>query len=857
MFDKYPYTDYHDLNTDWIVGKIKDIDDSVLAAKASEDAAAQSASDAHDSELAAAGSASDAHDSELAAAGSASDAHDSELAAAGSVTDAQNVVSGTLNQINLLQARVDNIIPDGTQTAGNTELLDIRVGADGTIYDSAGNAVRKQIDYVINCIDGLNGDDAIVEYTKDTSIKRSTPTTQDSETGWESVYIECQAGDVFYVKGKGGSTTRLWFFSDENLNTLSSAASGVLANDFVKIVAPIHTKYLSVNSDYTVLKGVLINNKIITALDSINTKLNESDPMISLFNAADALTGYELQNDGTVSANADWFVSDFINVEHIGKIYIKDKTSGSINFFYDASQNVVKTVQPVVTGSINVPPDAVYFRFNGELKDIDTTVCYTYDVLKQSEKYATYDKPIYKIGYLSFPGGIFSSNSTTTVTQYNYIKAKKGSIISVNANYKFRLALYSAADDNTYIQSVPNDITYRTNPYTFTSDCFFRISIQKSDSSDVLGTSISENINYKLIQDFYSTVERLDDLIVDHADVVSKLTHDNHTVRSSIPYNFYTSPFSDVERTLFNTDTEKHDISYAYNVFDQYVNGTTFIKEEIFTTGDSTKGYAYIIKPKIAQIGNATAQNGIANSIYPTLMIMCNQHGGGERASVFGITYFVKALMEKADKSEVLDYIRNYVNLIIIPSSNPWGFNNASSRNENGVDLDRNWDYDWEYIPSSDEHYSGESAASELETQGMQALVRKYADSIIFIDYHTNATASAAYQLNWMAPCGSPLTHAFENDLAQSHLERETLYMPGRYSIDMTNTDFIGYITNHTQSGAPKGYAKEAGIKYSLIFEGVNKLPDELTSYSETVQKYNEEIITNFIIETIRRYNEF
>ena len=144
MFNKYPYVDFHDLNTDWIVGKIKDIDDSVLAAKASEDAAAQSASDAHDSELAAAQSASDAHDSELAAAGSASDAHDSELAAAASVTDAQNVVSDTLNQISLLQARVDNIIPDGTQTVGNTELLDIRVGFDGYTYDSAGNAVRGQ-----------------------------------------------------------------------------------------------------------------------------------------------------------------------------------------------------------------------------------------------------------------------------------------------------------------------------------------------------------------------------------------------------------------------------------------------------------------------------------------------------------------------------------------------------------------------------------------------------------------------------------------------------------------------------------------------------------------------------------------
>lgn len=57
-----------------------------------------------------------------------------------------NTVNTQNNEINVLKSRMDTFtsLPDGS-TTGDAELQDIRVGANGEIYPSAGNAVRGQV----------------------------------------------------------------------------------------------------------------------------------------------------------------------------------------------------------------------------------------------------------------------------------------------------------------------------------------------------------------------------------------------------------------------------------------------------------------------------------------------------------------------------------------------------------------------------------------------------------------------------------------------------------------------------------------------------------------------------------------
>lgn len=59
-------------------------------------------------------------------------------------------------QITELNNRISTIVAGGQQTEGNTELIDIRTGADGKVYPTAGDAVRGQISELKEDLDTLN-----------------------------------------------------------------------------------------------------------------------------------------------------------------------------------------------------------------------------------------------------------------------------------------------------------------------------------------------------------------------------------------------------------------------------------------------------------------------------------------------------------------------------------------------------------------------------------------------------------------------------------------------------------------------------------------------------------------------------
>ncbi len=101
--------------------------------------------------------------------------------AAQTADSAQSGVDGLDPRMDLVEQRLDNLIPQGTPTEGNAELIDIRVGANGVTYPTAGDAVRGQVTEIKSAIDRI--DNIIIGENK------YNPALQTSDTISQHYYV--------------------------------------------------------------------------------------------------------------------------------------------------------------------------------------------------------------------------------------------------------------------------------------------------------------------------------------------------------------------------------------------------------------------------------------------------------------------------------------------------------------------------------------------------------------------------------------------------------------------------------------------------------------------------------------------
>lgn len=121
----------------------------------------------------------------------------------------------------------------------------------------------------------------------------------------------------------------------------------------------------------------------------------------------------------------------------------------------------------------------------------------------------------------------------------------------------------------------------------------------------------------------------------------------------------------------------------------------------------------------------------------PKFLILSGIHGG-EKPAALATYRFFEDLMKG---NNLPSYLREGAIFKVIPVANPSGFNKngtGTRENANGVNLNRNFDYQWDEANADDvlNENIGSGPASELETQVITKWLKDNKDAVAFIDMH-------------------------------------------------------------------------------------------------------------------------
>lgn len=259
-------------------------------------------------------------------------------------------VAENMQDIATQTARIDNIValPEGS-TQGDAELMDIRVGANGKTYSSAGNAVRDQITTIVKSLYGnaLVPTDTIDNKYINTSLNIDSISTYCIKyfSFSEDTYLAISGGTI----GIGVQTISIW---DANKEVCVNKIREVTQNDEIEYFCDIiHLKsgfILGISQRKDIDITVSIANKSIIPSTELN---NIKDYRGKLLQPNNIENGYyyidwdiSLQYDDVIQ---DWQTFNFTANED--SWYLVDGyASGNVLFaslwdngvMYDAVDNV-------------------------------------------------------------------------------------------------------------------------------------------------------------------------------------------------------------------------------------------------------------------------------------------------------------------------------------------------------------------------------------------------------------------------------------------------------------------------------------------------------------------------------------
>lgn len=288
----------------------------------------------------------------------------------------------------------------------------------------------------------------------------------------------------------------------------------------------------------------------------------------------------------------------------------------------------------------------------------------------------------------------------------------------------------------------------------------------------------------------------------------------------------------------------KEDVYGWYDDLDKNNTKTTLATDGV---GNPIYGYEFNV-PRVPTDGD-----GRLKEKTPKMVLVSGVHGQ-EKAGIYNLYNTMKAITQDWRTNELLETLRYNVDFIVVPVVNPDGFDRTERKNENGVDLARNFPERWEYAPSNPDTitYRGASPLSEAGSQAVsQLLEENKEDTILFMSHH-NFGGGGHFVWNAAAT-------KLQLDLAKklvSKLTRE--WLKENEWLPQEEDWFVGYADDGSPSGSESMYATSLGIQ-SSTFEIGHEFPYETSpvQYNDTTFTFGVEVLVNWLVMNLRENTKF
>ena len=330
------------------------------------------------------------------------------------------------SDINTLNSRISNIIANSDETGDNSELIDIRTGYDGTVYETAGEAVRTQIgrkaeskrvnkfyslDILTQGLTGLTnlytGGDVEQNYTGGTwrnAIGNKFSLTPGIYTLIIPNMVISSVGNVVieYDGGMNDLSLRLLtmktpgFFTFEVTREDLALELRVLISTATAVPEGVYGIY-----DVMIVAGDITSRGVIPGYATgVNKKLNKRIGKNLFDKTSDEIVYYKyLDVTGDLRDSSVYYVTGYIEIEPETTYILADKSfgGGAIVFYNNIggrlsqATSITGNMLQGGSGAFTTPKGAKHLRLTGRITNIDSNQLEKGNVKTDYEPYTEYE----------------------------------------------------------------------------------------------------------------------------------------------------------------------------------------------------------------------------------------------------------------------------------------------------------------------------------------------------------------------------------------------------------------------------------------------------------------------------------